>query len=93
MWERSMPRPYYVNSHAGDDGHDGLTAETAWRSLEKANSVVFKPGDSLLMASGSFFNGQFAPKGSGAIQDGKMVPIVLDRFGQLPPCSPCLRES
>lgn len=72
---------YYVSSHAGDDSHDGRSAETAWKSLEKANSITFKPGDSLLLESDSVFRGQLSPKGSGTMKDGKVVPIVIDRFG------------
>jgi hypothetical protein len=73
---------YYLCSQSGNDTNDGLSEKTAWKSLERANSVVFEPGDSLLIASGSVFKGQLAPKGSGALQYGKMVPILLDRFGE-----------
>ena len=31
---------YYVDSAAGSDGFDGLSAETAWKSLEDRKSVV-----------------------------------------------------
>jgi autotransporter-associated beta strand protein len=43
---------YHLDSASGNDTADGLTPATAWRSLAKANSVVYQPGDSLLLKSG-----------------------------------------
>ncbi|MFZ6030393.1 MAG: choice-of-anchor Q domain-containing protein [Chloroflexota bacterium] len=42
---------YYV-SNAGDDGRDGLTPETAWRTIEHVNEQDFQPGDSVLFRRG-----------------------------------------
>jgi hypothetical protein len=49
---------YYVDSQKGDDARDGLTAATAWRSLDKVNASTFKPGDQVLFQSGSVWSGQ-----------------------------------
>ncbi len=56
---------YHVDSSDGDDSRNGLSPELAWRSLEKANATVLKPGDQLLFKAGSRWSGQFTPKGSG----------------------------
>jgi hypothetical protein len=69
---------YYVDSAEGDDEQDGLSQETAWKSLSNLNSVVFGPGDSILFKAGSRFTGQIHPQGSGA--EGN--PIVIDVYGE-----------
>ena len=42
---------YYV-SNAGDDNNDGLTPETAWRSLVKVNATSLLPGDAVRFRRG-----------------------------------------
>ncbi|RAU91326.1 DNRLRE domain-containing protein [Paenibacillus sp. YN15] len=68
---------YYADSMSGDDANDGQTEETAWRSLEKLNTVEFQPGDKLLLKTDSIWNGQLRPLGSGT--EGN--PIVIDVYG------------
>jgi len=68
---------YYMDSRDGDDANAGTSENTAWKSLEKANSVVLKPGDRMLFRSGSAWKGQICPKGEGA----EGSPIVITRFG------------
>lgn len=68
---------YYVSEH-GDDGADGLTPETAWRSIEKINVSMFAPGDSILLHGGDSWEGTIlAPRGSGTPE----APITLGRYG------------
>jgi hypothetical protein len=69
---------YYVDPTAGSDSNSGRSPEAAWRSLEKINATVFKPGDRILLKSGSAWTGRLHPLGSGT--PGK--PIVLDRYGR-----------
>lgn len=49
---------FHVDSKAGDDGRDGLSAEKAWQSLEKVNAATFEPGDKVLFKRGSVWSGQ-----------------------------------
>jgi len=53
---------YYADSRNGDDSCDGMSADTAWRSLEKVNAAPLKPGDSMLFRRGSFWRGQLDSK-------------------------------
>lgn len=39
---------YYVDSIAGDDSNDGLSPQKPWKSLDKLNSILFKPGTTIL---------------------------------------------
>lgn len=49
---------YYVDPDNGNDGNNGTTKQTAWKSLLKVNSGTFMPGDSILLRAGSVFNDQ-----------------------------------
>ncbi len=54
-------RSYYVDASRGDDAADGLTPETAWRSLEKVNAAPLQPGDSVRFRRGGLWRGQLVP--------------------------------
>ena len=49
---------YYV-SNEGDDNADGLSPETAWKTIERVNQSVnsYKRGDAVLFRSGDTFRG------------------------------------
>lgn len=68
---------YYVDATAGNDSNDGLSPQTAWKSLSKVNTVVFEPGDHILLKAGERWTGSLKPKGSGSFGN----PIVLDKYG------------
>lgn len=69
---------YHVDSRAGDDGRDGLTPASAWRSLEKVNAGSFKPGDRVWFRRGSSWPGQLRIISQG--QPGR--PIVFRAYGE-----------
>ena len=72
-----QPRVFYVDSAAGSDENDGLSAETAWQSLDRVNREVFRPGDTILFRAGSVWSGQLKPQGSGS--EGN--PITIASYG------------
>lgn len=56
---------YYVDSTIGDDSNSGTSPETPWKSLDKVTATTFLPGDTILLKSGSVWNGEWLwPKGS-----------------------------
>ena len=57
---------YYIDNFGGADANDGRSPESAWKTLEKANSVVYEPGDSILFKRGCTWEGMFYPSGSGS---------------------------
>jgi hypothetical protein len=69
---------YYVSSSAGNDSNEGTRPNAPWKTLDKVNSTDFQPGDRILLESGSVWQGQLAPRSSGA--EGK--PIGIDRYGK-----------
>lgn len=66
-------------SAAGDDDADGRTPQTAWRTLARASSADFTPGDKLLLEGGSTFEGQLLiDHGAGDAAN----PVVVGSFGE-----------
>ena len=71
---------HFVSSSRGDDGNDGASPATAWRTLPRALTGLAR-GDSLLLRQGDVFDLAAAPLqlvsfGSGA-NDGGMTPPAL----------------
>lgn len=69
---------YYVSSTDGDDGNDGLSKYTPWRSLEKVGSMHFQPGDKILFKAGDVWNGSLKLRN---ISGTKESPIIFDKYG------------
>jgi hypothetical protein len=69
---------YYVNSEVGSDANTGKSKSKPWKTLWKVNQQVFKPGDKILFAAGTSYEGKLVPKGSG--KEGKFIQI--DRYGK-----------
>ena len=68
---------YYVDSQSGNDGHDGKSPSTAWKTLAKVSSVTFQPREQILLKAGAIWNEKLVLKGSGT----EGSPIVLDMYG------------
>lgn len=68
---------YYVSS-SGSDLNSGRSEQEAWKTLEKVNSMIFSPGDSILFHSGDIWIGQLSPKGSGDVDN----CIYLGSYGE-----------
>jgi hypothetical protein len=75
---------YHVDSLGGDDTHAGTRSDSAWKSLERVNTHIFKPGDKVLFKAGTRYSGQLKPQGSGALIQGKPVCIFIDQYGRGP---------
>ena len=52
---------YYVSNN-GDDANDGLTPETAWKTLDKVSSAELSEGDGVLFNRGDLFRGAVRTK-------------------------------
>lgn len=68
---------FYV-SPSGSDTNTGRSPSKPWQSIAKVNSSSFSPGDLILFRAGGTWNGQLAPRGSGA----SGTPIVIDMYGK-----------
>lgn len=45
-------RTFYVSSTDGDDSNDGLSASTPWKTVSKATTMAYNPGDTILFKKG-----------------------------------------
>jgi hypothetical protein len=70
-------RTIYVDSNAGQDSNDGLSAGTAWKTLGKINRSSFAPGDTTLLVRGGVWNETLTVPASGSSGN----PITLDAYG------------
>ncbi len=61
----------------GDDGHDGLSPRSAWRTVAKVNATAFMPGDRILFARGGAWHEALSASSSGSAEH----PIVYDAYG------------
>ncbi len=52
---------YYVSSASGSDSNDGLSPKSPWRTLDRVNSAILKPGDRVLFRRGDLWRGQLRP--------------------------------
>ena len=69
---------YYIDAGDGDDGNDGKTEETAWKSFDRVNAKTFLPGDKILLKADGIWNQPLNPKGSGQ----EDAPITIDMYGE-----------
>ncbi len=73
----NQPKTYYVDATKGDDSNDGLSPETAWKTIGKVNSMSFNPGDSILFKRGEIWREKLVVPSSGS--PGK--PIIFGAYG------------
>lgn len=73
---------YYVDAVNGDDANDGMSVDTPWKSINKVNSRIFKPGEQILFKRGDVFYGALAPQGSG--ESGNHIKLGAYGTGELP---------
>ena len=78
-YELVPARDFHVDAKGGDDGNDGLSAERAWRTVERASRQKLSAGDRLLFRAGCVWrlDRTFRIKASGSIG----APVVLTRYG------------
>ena len=68
---------YYIDSNNGSDTNDGLSPETAWKTIKKINSTSFVPGDKILFQKGDIWREQLTVSSSG--DNGN--PIIFGSYG------------
>ena len=69
---------YYVDATEGSDSNSGTSPETAFKTIEKVNSIEFQPGDQILFQCGEEWTGALKPQGSGI----EGAPIVIASYGE-----------
>lgn len=75
------PQAFYISSSTGNDDLDGLSPESAWKSLEKASAHKLIPGDALLFKTGDTFLGRLMLLNEGGTAD---APVTISAYGTGP---------
>lgn len=79
---------YYFSSTDGNDANDGLSPETPFQSLKKAEELSLKAGDALLLKRGDIWYGKVTLEVS---KGSKEQPIVISAYGDEKAERPSLR--
>lgn len=58
----AVDKAHYVDAERGSDANDGLSAERAWRSLQRVNAAKLAPGSTVRFRRGGEFHGQLVTK-------------------------------
>lgn len=67
---------YYV-SNGGDDDQDGLSPDSAWRTIDKVNRSTFQAGDAILFRRGDTWREELVIDWSGS----ENAPITFGAYG------------
>lgn len=70
-------RTFFVSSASGEDGSDGISPQSAWRSLGKVNAAELRPGDKVLFQCGGSWRGTLVPRNG---REG--APITYGAYGE-----------
>lgn len=74
----ATPVTYYISYSSGSDSNNGTSASTPWKTLAKASTVTYNPGDSILLKCGDTWTGDsLLPLGSGTPSN----PILISSYG------------
>lgn len=76
---RDLCTTYYVSSRTGNDANDGKSREHAFATLSAVNSLTLRPGDNVLLETGSVFAGQYLRITNSGTKD---APIVIGSYGE-----------
>lgn len=68
---------YYIDALSGNDTADGLSEQTAWKTLDQTKGLQLKAGDSLLFRRGSAFEGILEV----SVQGTPDKRITIDAYG------------
>ena len=69
---------YFIDSISGNDSYDGLSPESAFKSLEKMGKIELSGGDRILLKKDCVFKGSLTVSSSG--KEG--LPIEISAYGQ-----------
>jgi len=72
---------YYLDSSNGDDSKSGRSPASAWRTIEKINSIALAPGDTVYFQRGQMWRETLEPRKGGA--PGR--PVTFTAYGNGPP--------
>ena len=76
--EQETGRIFYVDDRKGCDGNEGVSPETAWKTLDRVNTQIFRSGDRVRFRRGGQWEGVLKPQGDGCFG----APVVFEGYGE-----------
>ena len=78
-------KTYYVSQLMGNDSWTGLVERPGggtgpWKTLAKASTATYGPGDRILLKCGDVWDEELHPKGNGTLA----IPIIISSYGEGP---------
>ncbi|MCC6143063.1 MAG: right-handed parallel beta-helix repeat-containing protein, partial [Candidatus Hydrogenedentes bacterium] len=80
MAAAAYPATYYIDSATGRDTAAGTSPATAWRTLNRVNGLVLKPGDTVLLRRGGLWREKMYADDSGTAA----LPITIGAYSTGP---------
>ena len=85
-------RTFFVSAVSGNDGNDGLSPQSPWKSLDRVNAAELKPGDRVLFRRNEAWRVTLVPRSGregapityGAYGEGEK-PLLLGSLGRSSP--------
>ena len=77
-WDLDAGRTFYVNGTDGDDEASGREPGEAWRTLRNVNGREWGPGDRLLFAADTVYEGPLELRGGGS----PLAPVTVGQYGR-----------
>jgi len=78
MCQQALAVTYYV-SPSGNDSHSGTSAQNAWRTIDKVNTIDLNPGDKVLLQGGYDYPGNLLLTAEDAGTPER--PVVIGSYG------------
>ena len=78
MCQQTLAVTYYV-SPSGNDSHSGTSAQNAWRTIDKVNTIDLNPGDKVLLQGGHDYPGNLLLTAEDA--GTPECPVVIGFYG------------
>ena len=72
---------YYVDATNGDDSNDGLSEQTAWKTLARVAAGTYRAGDVIALKRGEIWNESLALSG---LEGTESAPVVITAYGSGP---------
>lgn len=74
----SKDEGYFVDAEYGDDSNSGTSRKKPWQTIEKVNSMIFKPGDKIYFKRQTSYSKGLQINGDGT----KDAPILIGAWGK-----------
>ena len=70
-------RTFFVSAASGQDGNDGVSPQTPWKSLARVNAAELRPGDKVLFQRGDVLRGNWSQGAAATVHRSHTARMVM----------------